>query len=869
MQSDCGSLMDVTALPPDSTRSSCPAELGMEVEGAQGADEPGAAAGGCPGVRDQGCQADLRATRCCAEAGELGDPPLVQQQLHTSRHGVRQILECLRVGTPRLKQLLLCEVDIVFECQLCRSLFRGLPNLIVHRQNYCHPYACTEDDTFFEEDNNHHHNHHRNHHHRDTLPEPARPQEKRVDFVIQLDPIATNRNAVYQHVITSDDPEWEAHVAAEPGRQGPSGTAPPEPKTSPAKAETTVGPAADQTASVLSPISLGYSCAVCAKSFRLRRSVRRHIRVVHKKLAEEVNRYFRLDAAAALAQGQATAPHDRKACPVCHKSFANKANVRRHFHDTHHDAKWDVAWKESRSPGRAQPSSRSSLSPPWSLAPVKVTAPAKRHGGAGAEILVWICPICNRKHGSLIAIKRHLQLFHKQNNFTMEGDEEAEPPSDAPTEGGGGVGGSGGGSIVGGSVGSVGSVGGGSVVGGSGIGVDGDQPDDSTVADVQESKGKPPEQKETPTKAGAKDRDPKAQPPPDKLTHKDNLCTVCGHAFPSRVEYRKHMSTTHAGDVKLEQNGTRQPAEPETPTKGGGAERQQSPRRTPPPPPRPETKAKGKLFDLRQLYCRLCKRRFSTRQNLRKHIEMHTDGDRLYVKFFRCPLCSYESRRKSDILRHLTVVHKHTSCYLRRVAGSLESRSIKKPVDAFLNRKIRRGRLPHGAGLRVKAEPGAVARTADGAGCGGESSAASPLENAGTAASVATPVKAKGQAVAPTTPPMAATTAPTAPKAPTAPTAPVAPAVPAAPAAPAPHPASSALPYQCDECGKAYTKKSFLDNHKLVHVRRGRKAGQKAAAAATATERSKRSSFPCRNTRSRSVNLSEQRRQQQQQPPAK
>nr|XP_032822475.1 zinc finger protein 800-like isoform X2 [Petromyzon marinus] len=858
--SDCGSLMDATALPPDSTRSSCPAELEMEVEGAQGADEPGAAAGGCPGVRDQACQADLRATRSCAEAAELGDPPLVQQQLHTSRHGVRQILECLRVGTPRLKQLLLCEVDIIFECQLCRSLFRGLPNLIVHRQNYCHPYTCT-DDTFFEEDNNNNNNHHRNHR-RDTIPEPARPQEKRVDFVIQLDPIATNRNAVYQHVITSDDPEWEARVAAEPGRQGPSGTAPvvpteakeagPEPK-----AEATVGPAADQTASVLSPISLGYSCAVCAKSFRLRRSVRRHIRVVHKKLAEEVNRYFCLDAAAAaaLAQGQATAPHDRKACPVCHKSFANKANVRRHFHDTHHDAKWEVAWKESRSPGRAQPSARSSLSPPWSLTPVKVPAPAKRHGGAGAEILVWICPMCNRKHGSLIAIKRHLQLFHKQNNFMTEGDEEAAPPSDAPTEGGDGGGGSGGGGGIGsGSVGGVGGVG-------------GDQPEDSSVADVQESKGKPPEQKETPTKAGAKDRDPKAQPPPDKLTHKDNLCTICGHAFPSRVEYRKHMSTTHAGDVKPEQNGTWQPAEPETPAKGGGAERQQSPRQT---APRPETKAKGKLFDLRQLYCRLCKRRFSTRQNLRKHIEMHTDGDRLYVKFFRCPLCSYESRRKSDILRHLTVVHKHTSCYLRRVAGSLESRSIKKPVDAFLNRKIRRGRLPHSAGLRVKAEPGAVTRTADGAasggGGGGESSAASPLENAGTPASVATPVKAKGQAAAPTTPttPTTQTTALTAPKASAAP------AASAAPKTPAAHPASSALPYQCDECGKTYTKKSFLDNHKLVHVRRGRKAGQKTATAAT--ERSKRSSFPCRNTRSRSVNLSDRRRQQQQQqqqPPAK
>ncbi|XP_061427137.1 zinc finger protein 800-like isoform X2 [Lethenteron reissneri] len=325
------SQMDVVATslppppPPESTGRSYLAEQEMEQEEVQGgADEPVAAAAGVdvPGVRGQGGQAELGSTRHCAggrswreaetqkevlshlkQATKPGDSPLVQQQFDTQRHGVRQILEGIRIGTPRLKRLLLCEVDIVYECQLCRSLFRCLPNLVVHRQFYCHPYACTDDTN----------NSHR--HHRDTLPEPARPQEQPVDFVVRPDPIASNRSAaVYQ----------EAHaVAAEPGCQGPSGAAPvdstkakeagPRPKTSP-------------------PLSPGYLCAACGKSFRQLRDWWRHVRVAHERLDGEATGYSDTD-------------DDRVPCPMCRKSFATKGNVRRHFRAAHRGVEWEDAWK--------------------------------------------------------------------------------------------------------------------------------------------------------------------------------------------------------------------------------------------------------------------------------------------------------------------------------------------------------------------------------------------------------------------------------------------------------------------------------------------------------------------------------------------
>lgn len=54
-------------------------------------------------------------------------------------HGktVDHILNGIHYGTPELRNLLLEECDIIFECKVCRALFRDMPNFIAHKRRYC------------------------------------------------------------------------------------------------------------------------------------------------------------------------------------------------------------------------------------------------------------------------------------------------------------------------------------------------------------------------------------------------------------------------------------------------------------------------------------------------------------------------------------------------------------------------------------------------------------------------------------------------------------------------------------------------------------------------------------------------------------
>ena len=61
----------------------------------------------------------------------------LQQPVEVGVSGAEQIARCLRSGTEEVKQLLNNECDILFECRVCRSIFRALPNMLIHKRNYC------------------------------------------------------------------------------------------------------------------------------------------------------------------------------------------------------------------------------------------------------------------------------------------------------------------------------------------------------------------------------------------------------------------------------------------------------------------------------------------------------------------------------------------------------------------------------------------------------------------------------------------------------------------------------------------------------------------------------------------------------------
>ncbi|XP_078273059.1 zinc finger protein 800-like [Rhinoraja longicauda] len=705
-------------------------------------------------LKDKSCQTDIQHYGCCGPAyvQELGDPPLLQQQLPTSKSGIQQIIECFRTGTTQLKHLLLKEVDTIFECKLCRSLFRGLPNLITHKEFYC--FQSQKINEHFPDSSNK-----QNQAIRELL-EAIYPRADNQEFIINLEPIESNKNAVFQHVTRVDDPAFHAEPDSV---QTPSPVLVLEPeveqvvpveeprvvssipaeaavkkKGAPQPAEESAEPAEAKAkmaeASSLPPHLI---CCLCGKSFNSRRSVRRHIRKVHKKKMEELKKYIGTKSSRGGCQAQALSSSSSSSspaggssssscrvwaralgattngtnCPVCNKFFASKANVRRHFDEVHRGLRRDCITPEvATKPG--QPLSLAESPPEQPAAPVAPAAPAPRKRKSPSSttttsattaastttatattaaattttaastttttatatttttaattatptatttpsshpqysLAACKCLLCKRTYSSQVMLRRHMVALHRISLAECPSEAAALPT--APSAGGGGDG---------------------KATAGT-----------EAVAAATVGAESPGGAETTPS-------------PPAKPSAPQGYPKTSGQAAErSSGPLAKHKA------VKQE-NVSPRPASPAA--------------AAPPPAAAGHSKAKKpKLsmgFDFKQLYCKLCKRQFTSKQNLTKHIKMHTDGNNIYVKFYKCPLCDYETRRKRDVVRHVTVVHKKSTRYLGKIIANLESRAVKKPIEFVLNRAPKRG--PHRdegrAVTSVKAEGGSTSNS--------------------------------------------------------------------------------------------------------------------------------------------------------------
>ncbi|XP_075784463.1 zinc finger protein 800 isoform X3 [Pelodiscus sinensis] len=523
-------------------------------------------------LRDKCCQTDHHHHGCCEPVYllEPGDPPLLQQPLQMSKSGIQQIIECFRSDLPDVND----------------KQSQAVNNLL----------------------------------------EAIYPRMDKQEYVIKLEPIETNQNAVFQYVSRTDNPEENIEISStpdeapsqieEPTTEQPKTVPTPDTETlesPPANAVINVMPTPDEQPPALNPeldssdnSDFGHQliCCLCRKEFHSRRSVRRHIRKVHKKKMEELKKYIETKKK---PNQRSTKGRNKnvlitlgRSCPVCYKSFATKANVRRHFDEVHRGLRRDSITPDiATKPG--QPLFLDTVSAKKSFKTRKQKSSSK----AEYNLTACKCLLCKRKYSSQIMLKRHMQIVHK---ITLSGKNSKREKGPNNTANG------------------------------------------------------------TEIKVKVEPADSVDSSTPSITLSPQNELKGTSHS-----NEKKNTPAAQKNKVKRDL---------------------ETPKSTNPPAGGQQKTRKPKLsagFDFKQLYCKLCKRQFTSKQNLTKHIELHTDGNNIYVKFYRCPLCAYETRRKRDVIRHITVVHKKSSRYLGKITASLEIRAIKKPIDFVLNKVAKRG----------------------------------------------------------------------------------------------------------------------------------------------------------------------------------
>lgn len=453
------------------------------------------------------------------------------------------------------------------------------------------------------------------------------------DFVVRLEPISTNQNAVFQHVSREDRAAGQAWVEhrkekdKEKEKEKEPDTTPVEKagsdvlesqeekqeeteeeegaeedeeeedelqgmededdgdectedetdqQDSPEKGSDIDLDMSDSSGPVVQGVTI--TCCMCGKDFNSRQSIRRHCRKMHRNRLEELRKFTEMRTVPISLLSMVKVPSGvspvkapyGKSCPVCYKTFATKANVRRHFDEVHRGLRRDLITPDiATKPG--EPLSLESKPSPAPATPQYNLASGK-------------CLLCKRNYSSQARLRRHLRIVHKIRPKLAASTSANASPAQTPSS-------------------------------------------SAVKKAVKRS----------------------ASPPPPEVQRRGR---------PKKYKREEATKSRKAQEDACDE--------------GDGN-----------PVLRRPKLALG--FDFKLLYCKLCKRQFSSRQNLDKHIELHTDNDNeIFIKFYRCPLCSYETRRKRDVLRHITVVHKKPGTYLTKIMATIESRAVKKPAELVL-----------------------------------------------------------------------------------------------------------------------------------------------------------------------------------------
>ncbi|KAK4883506.1 hypothetical protein RN001_006825 [Aquatica leii] len=61
----------------------------------------------------------------------------VQKPIDTSIFGLREVLTLFKTATEEVQNYVTYECDIMYECRICRTIFRSLANFVLHKRKYC------------------------------------------------------------------------------------------------------------------------------------------------------------------------------------------------------------------------------------------------------------------------------------------------------------------------------------------------------------------------------------------------------------------------------------------------------------------------------------------------------------------------------------------------------------------------------------------------------------------------------------------------------------------------------------------------------------------------------------------------------------